>query len=299
MTALRQKMRDDLQLRGLAPKTQEAYLRAVRQLANHFDKSPDLLTEDDIRTYFLYLKNDKQAARGTMTIAICGIKFFYEQTLQRSWSCFDLVRAPKSKKLPVVLSREEVACILGGIQRYAYRVCLTTLYSCGLRLNEGRQLRVSDIDSARKMLHIKQSKGGQDRYVPLPSSAYQLLRQYWLTHRHPVWLFPGRTRRNAQTDRDSTKPMDPKGLQVAFKQSLAAANIHKKATPHSLRHSYATHLLEAGVNLRLIQQYLGHKSLKTTAIYTHLTSDGQARAAATIEQLMTGLEDAGQETLPW
>ncbi len=299
MTTLRQKMQDDLQLRGLAVKTQESYLRAVRQLAEHYDKSPDVLTEEEIRQYFLYLKNDKQVARGTMTIALCGIKFFYEVTLQRQWNCFNIIRPEKTQKLPTVLSREEVVQVLGGIRKLAYRSCLTTLYSCGLRLNEGLSLAVQDIDRQRRLVHVRQGKGKKDRYVPLPDGTYQLLRQQWATHRHPKWLFPGRERRDTITHADLTKPMDPKGMQTAYKQSLAAANINKPATIHTLRHSYATHLLDAGVNLRIIQQYLGHKSLKSTVIYTHLTQDGHTRATTTIARLMNGLETAGQDAAGW
>ncbi len=299
MTTLRQKMLDDLQLRGLAPKTQESYLRAVRQLAEHYGKSPDLLTEEEIRQYFLYLKNEKLAARGTMTIALCGIKFFYEVTLQRQWQCFNLIRPARSQKLPIVLSREEVAQILGGIRKLAYRACLTTLYSCGLRLNEGLSLAVQDIDKQRRLVHVRQGKGKKDRFVPLPEGTYQLLRQQWATHRHPKWIFPGRERRDNVTQADLTKPMDSKGMTTAYKQSLAAANISKPATIHTLRHSYATHLLDAGVNLRIIQQYLGHKSLRSTAIYTHLTQDGHERATATIGRLMNGLETVSQDLSGW
>ena len=298
MTSLRQRMQEDLQLRGLAPKTQDAYLRAVRQLAEHYGESPDQLDENHIRNYFLYLKNEKKAARGSVTIALCGIKFFYEHTLKREWQTFDLIRPEKSKKLPVVLSREEVKGVLGRIQRLDYRTCLTTIYSCGLRLREGLTLQVSQIDGQRMLLHIQKGKGNKDRYVPLPAATCQLLRQYWVTHRHPIWLFPGRRRRGEQPGQDATKPMDERGMQKALKQAVAAGGIQKSVSVHTLRHSYATHLLEAGVNLRQIQTYLGHSSLRTTAIYTHLTRDSQAQAATIIENLMDELETS-QEPTPW
>lgn len=298
MTSLREKMQEDLQLRGLAPATQEAYLRAVRQLAEYYGKSPDQLDENHIRNYFLYLKNEKKAARGSVTIALCGIKFFYEQTVKREWQTFDLIRPEKSKKLPVVLSRKEVKGILGRIQRLDYRTCLTTIYSCGLRLGEGLTLQVSQIDGQRMQLHIQKGKGNKDRYVPLPASTCQLLRQYWATHRHPIWLFPGRRRRGEQPEQDATKPMDERGMQKALKQAVVAEGIQKSVSVHTLRHSYATHLLEAGVNLRQIQTYLGHSSLRTTAIYTHLTRASQARAATIIDNLMDELETS-QETAPW
>lgn len=270
----------------------------MRQLAEHYGKSPDQLNENDIRTYFLYLKNEKKAARSSVTIALCGIKFFYEQTLKREWQTFALIRPEKSKRLPVVLSREEVKGVLNQIQRLDYRTCLTTVYSCGLRLREGLTLQVSQIDSQRMLLHIQKGKGNKDRYVPLPTATCQLLRQYWLTHRHPTWLFPGRRRRGEQPTQDATKPMDERGMQKALKQAVAAEGIHKSVSMHTLRHSYATHLLEAGVNLRQIQTYLGHSSLRTTAIYTHLSRDSQARAAVIIDNLMDELETS-QKPAPW
>jgi integrase len=292
MTVLRERMLADMQLRGLAAKTQEAYLRAVRQLAAYYGKPPDQIDEEELRQYFLYLKNEKKASRSSCTIAICGLKFFYERTLGWEWPTFDLVRPPKSKKLPVVLSRKEVRRILACLRRFHYRVCLATIYSCGLRLQECLHLQVPDIDGDRSLVHIRQSKGGKDRYVPLPATTLSLLRQQWQAHRHPQWLFP--SRRSPQ----ATQPMHPSGVQRAFKAALADSGIHKKATVHTLRHSYATHLLEEGVNLRVIQSYLGHRSPKTTAIYTHLTCDAQSRAVAVIDQLMADLQPVAEPT-PW
>jgi site-specific recombinase XerD len=288
MTALRQKMIEDMQLRGFAERTQEAYLSAVRQLAKHYRKSPDQIDEEELRQYFLFLKNEKHAARNTCTIALCGIKFFFQHTLGREWKTFDFLRPQKEKKLPVVLNVEEVSRILKCVQRYHYRVCLTTIYACGLRLLEGVHLQVSDIDGQRKMLHIHQAKGNKDRYVPLPDACLNMLRQHWRTHRNPVWLFPALDR-DWLNLRIACKPMSETGLQRAFRAALRECGIHKKATVHTLRHSYATHLLEAGLNLRIIQSYLGHASPTTTSIYTHLTSSTQARSLDTIDQLVSGL----------
>lgn len=293
MTILRERMSADMQLRGLAGKTQEAYLRAVCQLAAYCGKPPDQIDEEELRQYFLYLKNEKKASRSACTIAICGIKFFFERTLQREWVTFDLVRPPKSKKLPVVLSREEVRQVLGNLRRFHYRVCLTTIYSCGLRLGEGLRLQVADIDSDRHLLHVRQGKGAKDRYVPLPTTTLLLLRQQWRVHRHPQWLFPAR-----QKPQTTTRPMNASGVQRAFKAALADSSIQKHATIHTLRHSYATHLLEEGVNLRVIQAYLGHKSPTTTAIYTHLTRAAQSGATIIIEQLMADLSLESEPT-PW
>ena len=194
MTELRQRMIECLQLRGLSARTQESYVRAVRQLAEHYHKSPDLITEEELRQYFLYLKCVKHYSRNTMTIAICGIRFFYQHALNRSWAIFGIVRPAPEKKLPVILSVAEVRKILSRIRRRRYRVCLSLIYSCGLRLQEGTNLRVADIDGARMMIHVRHGKGAKDRYLPLPARTLQLLRDYWQTHRNPVLLFPAEGR---------------------------------------------------------------------------------------------------------
>jgi len=275
-------MIEDMQLRGFAVRTQEAYLLAVSQLAKYYHKSPDQIDEDELRQYFLFLKNEKHAARATCTIALCGIKFFFERTLGREWKTFEFLRPQKENKLPVVLSVVEVGRVLGCVHRQRYRVCLTTIYACGLRLLEGVRLQVKQIDGDRHLLHIEQGKGNKDRYVPLPSACLKMLRGHWLTHRNPVWLFPSPLE-------DSQQPMSEAGLQRALRAAVHEAGIPKKATVHTLRHSYATHLLEAGVNLRIIQSYLGHASPKTTSIYTHLTSITEAQPRDTIEKIVASL----------
>jgi len=281
-------MTEDLQLRGLAARTQEAYVGAVKQLAEHYHKSPDLVSAEELRQYFLYLKNEKQVSCSTYSIALHGLRFFYTYTLQRPDVTLDWVRPAQEKKLPVVLSTDEVRLILGCLRRPHYRVCLTTIYSCGLRLLEGVHLQVTDIDSDRRMLLIRQGKGNKDRYVPLPDNTLKLLRDHWSTHRHPVWLFPAPTRAGIPMS-SATQPMDESGVQRAFKAALQESGVHKEASVHTLRHSYATHLLEAGVNLRLIQAYLGHSSPQTTALYTHLTRPANDLAARAINQVMAEL----------
>jgi len=284
MTALRQKMIDDMQLRGFAERTQEAYLSAVRQLAKHYRKPPDQIDEEELRQYFLFLKNEKHAARNTCTIALCGIKFFFERTLGREWKTFDFLRPQREKKLPVVLSIAEVRSTLAHVRRPHYRVCLSTIYACGLRLLEGVHLQVSHIDSERHLLHICHGKGGKDRYVPLPPPILRMLRRHWLTHRNPLWLFPS----PFQVEKG---PMSESGVQRAFRAAVRESGISKHATVHTLRHSYATHLLEAGLNLRIIQSYLGHASPATTAIYTHMTQTSNERTAQTINQVLAQLWD--------
>jgi integrase/recombinase XerD len=267
MTELRQRMIECLQLRGLSERTQESYVRAVRQLSEHYHKSPDLISEAELRQYFLYLKNVKHYARNTMTIAICGIRFFYEQTLQRNWAIFNLVRPAPEKKLPVILSLAQVRQILAGVRQPRYQVCLTTIYSCGLRLQEGTHLQGADLDSARMMIHVRHGKGAKDRYVPLPQRTLQLLRQYWQQHHNPVLLFPAAGRNHIDLAR-STEPMSKSSVQDAFHAALKDSRLNKRASVHTLRHSWATHLLEAGVNLRLIQQWLGHSSPPPAATRT-------------------------------
>ncbi len=263
-------------------------MRAVRQLAQHYHKSPDLITEEELRQYFLHLKNIKRYSRNTMTIAICGVRFFYQDTLNRSWTIFGIVRPAPEKKLPVILSREEVGQILGVVRLPRYRVCLSTIYSCGLRLQEGTNLQVADIDSARMMIHVRHGKGAKDRYVPLPERTLAFLRQYWATHRNPVLLFPAEGR-NHSALAQATEPMSKSSVQDAFRAALKKSGNNKRASVHTLRHSWATHLLEAGVNLRLIQEWLGHSSPATTSVYTHLTVKAEQLGAAAINQLMSDL----------
>ena len=289
MTPLRQRMMEDMQLRGFSARTQECYVAAVRQLAAHYRRSPDQLSEEELRQYFLYLANAKKVARATATIALCGIKFFYEQTLQRQWTTLRFVRPRREKKLPVVLSRDEVRRVLAEVRIPVYRACLTTIYACGLRLLEGAHLQVPDVDSGRMLLHIH-GKGKTDRYVPLPAPTLELLRAHWRTHRAPVWVFPAPTRHGlAHSLAHNGGPVTRSSLQSAFRRGLQRSGLAKRAHVHTLRHSYATHLLEAGVNLRIIQENLGHRSARTTQVYTHLTREVQATLTDPLNQLMQGL----------
>ncbi len=289
MTPLRQRMIEDMQLRGFSARTQECYVAAVRHLAAHYHTSPECLTEEDLRQYFLYLANEKKVARATATIALCGIKFFYERTLQRDWPTLRFVRPPRETKLPVVLSREEVRRILTEVRIPVYRVCLTTIYACGLRLLEGAHLQVPDVDSGRMVLHIH-GKGKKDRYVPLPTPTLERLRTFWRTHHSPIWLFPAPTRHGLKHAlAHGGGPVTRSSLQSAFRRALLRTGIAKRAHVHTLRHSYATHLLEAGVNLRIIQENLGHGSARTTQVYTHLTREVTATLTDPLNQLMQGL----------
>ena len=288
MTELRKKMIECLQLRGFSERTQEAYTRAVRQLAEHYHKSPDLITEEELRQYFLHIINVKHYSRNTTTIALCGIRFFFEQTLNRNWTLFNIVRPAPEHKLPVILSLEEVREILNRVRLPRYRVCLSTIYACGLRLQEGIRLAVPDIDSARMMIHVRHGKGNKDRYVPLPQRTLELLRDYWSTHRNPVLIFPAEGRDHIDLSK-ATDPMSKSSVQDAFRAALKQSGINKRASVHTLRHSWATHLLEAGVHLRLIQEYLGHNSPATTSVYTHLTVKAEQLGAEAINRVIDNL----------
>jgi site-specific recombinase XerD len=278
-------MLQDLQLAGLSERTQEAYLRAVRQLAAHYHIPPDRLSEEQVRDYFLHLKNERKFASASLGIAYSGIKFFYSHTAPRNWPTLRRLRVRRDKKLPDVLSVDELRQLIAAVRTPHNKTYFQTVYSLGLRLTEGLHLQVGDIDAARMMVHVHRGKGAKDRYVPLPSSTLRMLRQYWVTHRHPVWLFPatGRDHRQAAL---ADEPMDRSSVQGAMRRVVQQLKLQKAISIHSLRHSYATHLLEAGVNLRLIQQYLGHSSLQTTMVYLHLTTVSQEQAVARIEALM-------------
>jgi len=288
MTDLRKRLIEDLQLRGMSERTIEMYVRAVRQLADHYHKSPDRISEEELRQYFLYNKNVRKWSRTASTIALCGIKFFYTYTLQRDWTTIKFVRPEKEKKLPVVLSRSEVKKIISNVRFFHHQACLFTIYSLGLRLQEGTHLHLADIDADRMFVHIHHGKGAKDRYVPLPDRTLHLLRRFWLTHKNPVWLFPapGRGGRNMPT---ADKPLPPSSIQPAFTEAVHRAEVLKKVSVHHLRHSYATHLLEAGVDLRFVQEYLGHDDPKTTMIYTQLINRALPDPVYLINSVMSSL----------
>jgi integrase/recombinase XerD len=284
-TAIRQKMLQDLQLAGLREGTQKRYLQAVKQLAFHYRTRPDRLSEQQVRDYLLYLKNDKKFASSSLGITYNALKFFYTRTAPRDWPTLQRLRVEKQKKLPDVLSVDEVRQVIGAVRTLHHRTFFWTVYSLGLRLDEALHLQVGDIDSARMLVHIHLGKGAKDRLVPLPPKTLKMLREYWVTHRHPVWLFPalGSDRQRAAS---AVRPMVRNGVQDAMRRVVVQLGVRKAVSIHTLRHCYATHLLEAGVSLRLIQQYLGHKSLETTMVYLHLTTVCQEQAVAAINKLM-------------
>lgn len=261
----------------------------MRQLSEFFGQSPDRISPEQLRQYFIHLKTVKKVARQTSTQALCAIKLFWEKTLRRPWPAeVELVRANAQFKLPVILSASETRRVLAHVALLDHRVCLTTIYSCGLRLGEGLKLEVRDIDAQRMLLHIRAGKGNKDRYVPLPQRTLELLREQWKTHRHPRLLFPAKGH-GGQGAPTATRPLCRTTLQRAFRLALKASGVKKDAHIHTLRHSYATHLLEQGENLRQLQVNLGHASPIATVVYTHLTSLCQTQHQQRLDQFMGDL----------
>jgi len=276
MTPLRKRFYEDMQLHGLAARTQESYVLTVHGLAKHYKRSPDQLSDEEIRAFFLHLINERRSSASTLTVYFSGIKFFYEKTLKRAWRVLGIERPPQPRRLPVVLSVEEVRQVLALIRNEVYRTALRLIYSLGLRLNEGVHLRRADIDLERRQVRVRNGKGGKDRYVPLPEATRLLLDGFVGQSEPEQWLFPGRV---------AGRPIDASNLQRAFRSAMVASGITKHASVHTLRHSYATHLLESGVDVRTIQELLGHESLTTTMIYTHLTQRTQNTLCRVLDQI--------------
>lgn len=282
---------EHLKLRGKAPKSQEEYLRLARNLAQHCGKDLLTVTEDEVRGYLLFLKENRCYAPSSLGQANAALRFFFNDYLERGWKLFDLVRVPQRRRLPLVLTQEEVRRLLATVREARFRVPLELIYTCGLRISEALHLEVTDIKSARHVIHIRNAKGGKDRFVPLPDSMLLELKKFWLTHRDRRWVFPGiskgchPSKASASRQICAQAPMSIFSLQHAFKLVREEAGFPDGVCVHTLRHSYATHLLEEGVSLRQISAYLGHSSLDTTAIYTHLTVASEAKAMAVIERL--------------
>lgn len=286
--SLYQRFAEDLQLTGKAARTQSAYLRAVRQLADHCRCSPEEVGEAQLRRYFLHLKNDKQFANGSLRVALSGIKFFYTVTCRRDFDTLSMLRLQNITALPEVLTIRQVHQIIDAATSQRIATYFWSVYSMGLRLNEGLHLQVGDIDATRRLVHIHRGKGAKDRCVPLPKSTLQLLREYWITHRHKRFLFPADGRNHSLAKEGVSKaktPMSETAVQGAMKRITKKIDFGKKVSIHTLRHSYATHLLEAGVSLKVIQKYMGHSSLATTLVYLHLTETAESNAREVIERI--------------
>lgn len=281
-----QRFLQDLKLNGKSDRTQQSYCRALRKFTEFLGHSPLDATEDQLRNYLLYLVDSRRWAGSTVNVAQQALKRFFRITCPRDWSVLKLARVKVEQKLPVVICIGEVHTLLKLIEKPSMRCYFTVVYSLGLRLQEALHLQISDIDSKRMLVHVHRGKGAKDRLVPLPHSTLVDLRRYWATHRNPAWLFPaeGRNHKLAPT---ADHPMSEKSVQDVIKAVLEQLNWGNRGiSTHTLRHCYATHLLEAGVSLKLIQKYLGHKHLTSTMIYLHVTTVGEEAAIVKINAIM-------------
>jgi integrase/recombinase XerD len=262
MTPLRQRMLEDMRVRNLSEGTQYQYVLRVAKFAQHLGKSPELLGSEDVRTYQVYLKEQQHVSWSVLNVTVCALRFLYRVTLHKDWAVEHIPFARRPRKLPVVLSREEVTQFFQGLAKLKHRALLMTAFATGLRTSEVAHLRVSDIDSQRMVIRVYQGKGSKDRYVMLSPKLLVLLRAYWKAARPTHWLFPGR-----RPDR----PLSRDAVSAACCKASRASGLTKAVTVRALRHSFATHLLEAGADVRTIQLLLGHRSLATTGRYTHVS----------------------------
>ena len=262
-TPLRERLKEDLRLRNYSPRSEETYVFHVWEFAKYYRQSPEFLGEEEIRKYLLYLRQEKRVSQSTYKQAVAALRFLYKYTLSREW-LKDRIPYPKREfVLPVVLTQEEVSNVLSNVEHDRNRVVLETIYGAGLRLMEAMMLRVEDVDSKEMRLRVRRGKGAKERYAMLSPILHETLREYWKKYQPQGWMFP---RKNPEFH------LSESVIQRAFKEAARKAGITKKASVHSLRHSFASHLLENGTDLRLIQELLGHKTLKTTLIYTHVTT---------------------------
>ena len=276
MTPLRQRMLEDLQIRNYSPSTVECYVRSVAEFAKHFGKSPEQLGPEEVRSWQLHLLNEKRVKQSTYIQAICGLRFLYRNTLHQGIE-FDRSPLPRyEKKLPVILSREEVKALLEAPKNLGHRAILATMYSAGLRVSEATNLKVSDLDRDRKVIHVRGGKGNKDRQVMFAESLRDVLVAYWRWKRPTDWLFPGAI---------PGRPISREAVFETCQKAARRAGIAKPVHPHSLRHAFATHLLDDGVSLLVIQNLLGHANLKTTARYLHVSDAAVRSTRSPLEML--------------
>ena len=276
-TSLRQRMIEDMQIRNLAVNTQESYTQQVSLFARHFNKSPELLGPEQIRTYQLYLTNEKKLSTGSIIIATSALRFVYRVTLKKDWSFADIIPAPKMPQtLPVVLSPEEVLQFLDSVRKRKHRAILTTCYAAGLRISEAIALTPPAIDSKRMVIRVEQGKGKKDRYTMLSPKLLEILRSWWRVEKPKDWLFPGDF-----PGQHITRFAVESECRIAQRIS----KIPKPVTPHSLRHAFAVHLLEQGTDIRHIQLLLGHRSLATTAKYLRIATSKVCSTSSPLDLL--------------
>lgn len=266
----------NLSLQGKRPSTIDAYSRAVRRITQYFDQAPDTLTTANLKQYFNSLIQTHSWS--TIKLDRNGLQFFYRYTLDKQWEWLSIVKPPQVKRIPDILTPSQVSQVINQTKQLRYQVFFMTLYSMGLRLSEALNLTIHDIDKSTMLVHVRDGKGGKDRMVPISELTLLALRRYWKTHHHTRLIFPG-------AHSKTTTPMDKGSVQKALKRVLKDVKIKKFISPHSLRHCYATHLLEQGLDLRSLQQLLGHASLNTTARYTQLTKVKQRDMSRAVNKL--------------
>lgn len=277
MGKLREQMKMDLKLKGYSPKTQAAYLGYMKNFVRYFGRSPAKMGEKEIREYLYHLVTEKDLGDSSINSAYSALKFFYKTTLGRDWNVAKIPRRKSEKRLPVVLDGSEIKQLFAVTTNLKHRALLMTTYSAGLRVSETAHLKVSDVDSKRMQLRVAQGKGKKDRYALLSSVTLNLLRDYWRQYRPFSWLFPG-----GSPDR----PISTRSIQKIFEKAKRKAGIKKPATVHTLRHSFATHLLEAGTDIYRVQKLMGHTSPKTTTIYIHLRRQDLLKVVSPLDSLL-------------
>lgn len=279
MTPLRRRMIEDMRIRNLSPHTQRAYVEQVSRFSRHFDQSPERLGQREIREWQVYLVEEKRLTAASISVAVAALRFLYTVTLKRPWTVEDDIPTGRQpKKLPVVPSPEEVVRLLDAVASPKHRMILTVCYATGLRVSEAISLRPVAIDSQRMVIRVEAGKGRKDRYVMLSPTLLKLLRTYWQEVHPREWLFPG--------DRPG-RPITACAVEIACRQALGQSGLGKAITPHSLRHAFAVHLLEAGTDLRTIQLLLGHRSLNTTSRYLRIATSKVCATASPLESLHT------------
>ena len=276
MTPLRQRMIEDMKLRNLSPHTVEAYVDRVAAFAKHFGRSPGHLGPKEVRAHLVFLVEEKHVSWSHYGQAICALRFLYRVTLGKDWVVKGVASPKKETKLPIILSRAEVEQFLGAITSLKHWAILMTAYAAGLRVSEVVGLQVADIDSRRMVIRVRQGKGHKDREVMLSPRLLAALREYWKAVRPKHWLFPGQV---------PDRPLTTKSVWRACVQAAQDAGLGKHVTVDTLRHSFATHLLESGTNLRTIQLLLGHRNLRTTAIYTHVSAGSLEATQSPLDRL--------------
>lgn len=277
MSKLREQMQMDLDIKGYSPQTKRSYIGQVERFSRYYGKSPDKLGEQEIKEYLHYLIKIRKLSSSHINIAYSALKFFYNTTLHREWDIEKIPRIKNGKTLPRILSQEEVTRLLQATSNLKHRAMLMTIYGAGLRVSETANLKLGDIDSKRMQIHIYQGKGKKDRYTILSEANLSILRKYWELYRPDYWMFPG-------VPKD--KPISTRTIQKLFQNSRVKVGIKKQVSVHSLRHSFATHLLEFGVDIYHIQKLMGHSSIKTTSIYIHLKRDDILNITSPLDMIL-------------